>query len=60
MGKTLPIFKSHRHSKVINKPVALSSLTFDDLFDEFSDNWEGKAKKLQVRRWRQLKHQLDV
>lgn len=58
MGKTLPIFKSHRHGKVISKPVALSSLTFDDLFDD--SDWEDKAKKLQIRRWKHLKHQLDA
>ncbi len=47
--------RSHR---VISSPVSVSSLSFDDLYEEISNDWELRSKKLQARRWRQIKHQL--
>jgi hypothetical protein len=37
----------------------ISETEFDNIFnDDTSDQWEEKARKLQVRRWRRIKHQL--
>lgn len=44
--------------KVLSKPTRLSELSFDELYDEMSNDWELKAERLQARRWRKLKHQL--
>lgn len=33
-----------------------SEQDFDNLYDEISHDWQGKARKLQARRWRALKH----
>jgi hypothetical protein len=30
-------------------------MSFDDLFDEISSNWELKAERMQKRRWRELR-----
>jgi hypothetical protein len=43
---------------IVNKPIRRSDLTFDDLYEDISDEWEAKAARLQARRWRKLKHQL--
>lgn len=29
----------------------------DDFFEDLQRNWEYKAKRLQARRWRKIKHQ---
>lgn len=41
-----------------SEPEDLQASEFDGLFDT-SESWEEKARKLQVRRWRQIKHQLS-
>jgi hypothetical protein len=45
-----------REHLLINQPVKLSDLTFEDLYVEISDNWQERAKRLQARRWRHLKN----
>jgi hypothetical protein len=44
---------------LVRKPVRLSDLTYDDL-DQSADSfgWQEKARRLQTRRWRKIKHQL--
>ncbi len=39
------------------KPTPVSKLSFEDLYEELSHDWESKANKLQARRWRALRHQ---
>lgn len=43
----MKIFMHPRHTHI-------GEMTFDDLYDEISSDWEEKARKLQVRRWRAL------
>lgn len=43
---------------IINRPMQVTDLSFDDLYDEISDNWQQKAERLQIRRWRKLRQQL--
>lgn len=38
------------------KPMRVSDLSFDDLYDEISKDWEDKSKKLQARRWHAINH----
>jgi CHAD domain-containing protein len=40
---------------LINQPVKLSDLTFDDLYLEISEDWQERAKRLQARRWHHLR-----
>lgn len=49
---------SLRNHRVISTPTSVSSISFDDLYDEISGHWEEKSRKLQARRWRKIKHQL--
>lgn len=44
--------------QIVNKPITSKSIAFDDLYEEFSRNWELKAKQMQDRRWRQLKRSI--
>jgi hypothetical protein len=44
--------------KVLTKPARLSDLSFDEMYDEMSSDWELKAERLQTRRWRKLRQQL--
>lgn len=44
--------------QIVNKPVTSKNLQFDDLYEEFSKNWEIKAKQMQDRRWRLLKRSM--
>jgi len=47
-----------RKHRVISSPVSVSSLSFDDLYQDISDQWEERSRRLQARRWRKIKHQL--
>lgn len=47
---------SQRHM-VVGRPMSVSSVSFDDLYEEVSDRWQEKAKRLQARRWRKIRHQ---
>jgi len=44
--------------KLITNPTRLSDLSFDEMYDEMSDNWELKAERLQHRRWRKMRQQM--
>lgn len=62
MGKrvTLKVPKIQKRFN-LSRPLTnlrLSDLTFDDLYQDISDNWQDRARRLQVRRWRKIKHQL--
>jgi hypothetical protein len=35
------------------------AMSFTDLYDEISSDWELKAERLQSRRWRELKRRLN-
>jgi hypothetical protein len=52
--------KPNMQKYILTKPKGFSSLTFDNFYDdeETEDAWEEKARRLQVRRWRKIKHQL--
>ena len=43
---------------ILAQPARLSDLTLDEL--DYADNlgWLDKARKLQARRWRKIKHQI--
>jgi hypothetical protein len=43
---------------ILTQPTRLSDLTLDELDDDDGYAWRDKARKLQTRRWRKLKHQL--
>lgn len=43
---------------LVRKPVRLSDLAYDDLDEGDSFGWQEKARRLQTRRWRKIKHQL--
>ena len=45
-----------KQSHGITRPIKVSELTFEDLYQEISQDWQEKAKRLQARRWRMLKH----
>lgn len=36
----------------------IDDTSFEELYDGISQDWEGKAQRLQARRWRKIKHQL--
>jgi len=45
-----------RRNKLLTQPTRLADLSFDDLNDDNTDDWRIKADRLQVRRWRKIKH----
>lgn len=48
-----------KKAKVLSKPTRVSDvMSFDDLYDEMSSDWELKAERLQQRRWRNLRQQM--
>lgn len=49
--------ESRKNNHIMRSPAKKSSLTFDDLYQEISDHWQEKARRLQARRWRMIKHQ---
>ena len=50
--------KFNRKHPVISGAEQLPESAFDNMFYDYPDKWEEKARKLQVRRWRRIKHQL--
>lgn len=53
------IMKGDRSRKhlVVGRPMSTTSVNFDYLYEDISDHWLEKARKLQARRWRKIKHQ---
>jgi len=50
--------KDHRKNhRVVSSPAQVGNLRFEDLYNEISDHWEDKARRLQARRWRKIRHQ---
>jgi len=43
---------------ILTQPTRLSDLTLDDYDEDEAFGWRDKARKLQARRWRKIKHQL--
>lgn len=42
---------------ILTRPTQVTNLSLDDLEDE-DYSWKVKARRLQARRWRKIKHQL--
>ncbi|MEX1058833.1 MAG: hypothetical protein WEC17_00130 [Candidatus Saccharimonadales bacterium] len=42
---------------MVGRPTSVSSISFDELYEDISDQWLEKARRLQARRWRKIKHQ---
>lgn len=48
----------NRKHVVVGRPISADSISFDDLYEDISENWIEKSRRLQARRWRKIKHQL--
>ncbi len=46
-------------NRIVSVPVGVSELNFQDLYTDISNRWHDKAAKLQVRRMRKIRKQLD-
>lgn len=44
--------------RILKKPTKINELIFEYLYDEISHDWQSKARRLQARRWRLLKHDI--
>lgn len=44
-----------KKKSVISRPTELNKLSFDDLYEEISKNWETKSLQMQDRRWKIMK-----
>jgi len=42
-------------ARMITKPIKSVDLMYFDFYQEINDHWQRKARRLQSRRWRQLK-----
>ncbi len=49
-----------KKANVLKNPTRITDLSFDDLYEEISSDWELKAERLQARRWHELKHKLTA
>ena len=47
-----------KKNKLLTITTRLTDLSFDDLDNDNTDDWRQKAERLQLRRWRKLKHQM--
>ncbi len=43
---------------ILTRPTRISDLTFEDLYEDDRSGWYSKARKLQARSWRKIRHQL--
>ncbi len=42
---------------LLHKPTPLRNLLWEDFYEDMFSDWRIKAERLQLRRWRKLKHQ---
>jgi hypothetical protein len=42
--------------KLIEKPMKIDEVNFDQLYEEISKDWRSKSRKLQERRWGEITH----
>ncbi|MHB1865330.1 MAG: hypothetical protein ACYCPS_04210 [Candidatus Saccharimonadales bacterium] len=47
-----------RRKHLISKPTRNQDIRYEDYYDELNKEWEEKARALQMRRWRALKHEI--
>jgi hypothetical protein len=47
-----------KKTTVVRNMSVQDTLSFSDLYDEISSDWELKAERLQNRRWRELRRKL--
>jgi radical SAM superfamily enzyme YgiQ (UPF0313 family) len=46
-------------NRIVSAPVDVSEMNFQDLYEDISSHWHDKAAKLQARRMRKIRKQLD-
>ena len=46
-----------RKNVMVGRPIGTAAISFDDLYEDISDHWLEKSRRLQARRWRKIKHQ---
>jgi hypothetical protein len=56
--------KGQRYIKTINhadrtstRRSGASSIEFESFYEDISDHWQDRAKRLQLRRWRKIRDQ---
>ncbi len=49
--------KNHAERSIYDGSVRSIDHAFEDLYENISDHWQQKAKRLQSRRWRKIRHQ---
>lgn len=52
------IEKPKRHV-IIHDPTPIDSLSYDELEDDVNYRWVEKSRRMQIRRWKSLKHQIS-
>ena len=45
-------------NRILVRPVKNSELAFEDLYDDFSCDWQHKAEALQARRWHAIRREM--
>lgn len=45
-------------NRILTRPTKISELTFEDLYEDISRDWEHKAQALQARRWHALRREM--
>ena len=43
---------------LLSTPTRVSDMTWDKFYDDMSSDWQEKAERLQVRRWKKLKREM--
>lgn len=45
-------------TKILSRATRITDMAFEDFYDSISYEWQLRARRLQAKRWRRLKHQL--
>lgn len=48
-----------KKERLVVTPERTGHMSYDDLYEAFSYDWPAKARKLQARRWRILKEEME-
>jgi hypothetical protein len=44
--------------KILTNPTRVTDLNFEEMYDDFSGDWELKAERLQTRRWNRIREEM--
>jgi len=46
---------NHAEKSIINRPGGVQNINFENFYEDISEHWQDRAKRLRMRRWRKIR-----